>query len=218
MQRCAFVLFLGISACGSVIDVGAGDKSNGNGSSTNPTAVGAPTALDGVWDITSGENFASAEMTITGASAHGAMIDRSEGTYTELRDSSQSSPSKCLIERSRVELSFTASGNSFSATRQYLRQYKGDGCPEGPRISGAFTMTGVRTRAMPDGITALNGEWQVTGRDFQFDGTLNENALSGKRVSSKDGRIDSINIAVAGNLFTVSSSDSLISVAARKRE
>jgi hypothetical protein len=190
---------VGTVACGSSLDVGGGGGEGGGG------------ALDGTWDIISaGEG---AQMTVSGATITGFVPQGAESKNyyaTQYPD--------CMITKGRTEFSFAVEGNALTGTRNKVLQLSGSTCPSvPPGYNTPYAVSGVRTRTAPDSTTPLNGDWQVTGQGEAWTGTVNGSTATATSSTARRVPADTISVSIAGNMITVTSSDALLSFAARKQ-
>ncbi|WP_394833580.1 hypothetical protein LVJ94_44445 [Pendulispora rubella] len=177
---------------------------------------GAQTGLDGVWDITSYNTGGPAEMVISGGSLTGYVANAREGkpNFHGLDD--------CTATKDRTEFTITAAGNSVTATRTAIIQTTGSSCEDYYKdYKRTVTFSGVRTRTAPASSTDLNGDWSITGEGDAWDATVNGYAVTAKskpgpkRPDANDE--DTLNIAIAGGVITVSSTEEKLGFAAKKR-
>ena len=195
---CILPLFL--FSCG-----GSSDNSGGGGG-------GSPSSLDGMWDITSYTTGGLAEMSISGGTINGVVVDGDEGkAYDGMPD--------CIATKHRAEFTISASGNAVTGSRTRILQATGAGCPEFARDrTDSLTFSGVRTHTDPASDTNLNGTWTVTGEGEAWNATFSgvtATATSTTRVR-RPGQ-DTLTISVAGNTLSVGSTDNALSWSARKR-
>ncbi|WP_394823733.1 hypothetical protein [Pendulispora albinea] len=176
-------------------------------SDSNPSP-GSPGALDGVWDITSNVRGGPAQMTISGGVLTGFMADRREGgPYEGLAN--------CTATKYRTEFSGTVSGNGVTGSRTNITELSGSGCGSSPPAKAVTkTFTGVRALTAPN----WDGEWKVSGEGEEWTAKVNGvNATATSKPNSKRRGEDSVQIVLAGDDLTISSSDDALTLVARRR-
>jgi hypothetical protein len=196
-----------------LLSCGGTSSTPGTGGGGGGTSSGSSSAsLNGDWDITSvgGEAPGPSQMTVTGDSVTGAIVDTDEGAAV-------SGKPGCTWSKYRTEFTVSAQSNALSGTVTSIREMTGASCDKPDQTQASITGTRTKTAIATD--TDLNGEWEVIAGDSQpFIVTIDGLSARGvDKAAQARGKSPNVTVSIAGGVITLASDKRYLQFAARHR-